>query len=456
MAARSLALPLLVCFVGAATVAARIPAPDPPQTDSQSQAQGTSSSSHKKPHHATLAEEEPSSPELAKVDELIRKPDYAGAETLLQKVVAADPGNYVAWFDLGFVENGLGKTDESIAAYRKSVAAKSDVFESNLNLGLQLAKANQPDAEHFLRVATRLTPSSHAAEGQARAWLSLAHVLEATKPEEAIDAYHQAALLRPKDPEPHLAAGLLLEKNQNFSDAESEYKQALALDPSSSDAAIGLANIYMRGRRFPEAEAALRKLVAAHPDQSSALVQLGRVLAAEGKNDEAIIELQAAARSNPHDASLQADLAELYVSAKRYDQAEIAYRTLLTQNPGDAALHDALGKALLEQKKFPEAQKEFLEAVRLKPDLGAAYGDLAFAASENKEYPLAIKALDARAKFLPEIPITYFLRASAYDHLKDIKRASVNYHLFLDTAKGKYPDQEWQAKHRLVALEPKK
>jgi len=32
----------------------------------------------------------------------------------------------------------------------------------------------------------------------------------------------------------------------------------------------------------------------------------------------------------------------------------------------------------------------------------------------------------------------------------------VNYRLFLEEAKGKYPDQEWQAKHRLIALEPKK
>ena len=139
------------------------------------------------------------------------------------------------------------------------------MFESNLNLGLQLAKAGSPDAEQFLRAATQLKPTSHVAEGQARAWLSLAHVLEATKPDEAIAAYRQAARLQPKDPEPHLAAGLLLEKEEKFADAEQEYKQALALEPST-DAVTGLANIYMRGRRFPEAEAELRKLVTARPD----------------------------------------------------------------------------------------------------------------------------------------------------------------------------------------------
>jgi hypothetical protein len=61
-----------------------------------------------------------------------------------------------------------------------------------------------------------------------------------------------------------------------------------------------------------------------------------------------------------------------------------------------------------------------------------------------------------RAKVLPDEAITYFMRASAYDNLKDFKKASLNYHLFLNTANGKYPDQEWQAKHRLIAIEPKK
>jgi len=236
---------------------------------------------------------------------------------------------------------------------------------------------------------------------------------------------------------------------------EDAYANALALDPSS-EAVTGLANIYMRSGRLPEADVELRKLVAAHPDQADPRIQLGRVLAAEGKNDDAIAELQAAVKLAPADVSLQRDLADLYVISKKYDQAEAAYRGLLAGSPNDAELHQSLGKALLEEKKFADAQKEFLAAVSLKPDLGTAYGDLAFAASENKDYPLTIKALDARVKYLPDEPVTYFLRASAYDHLKDVKQAAVNYHLFLNTAHGKYPDQEWQAKHRLIAIEPKR
>jgi tetratricopeptide (TPR) repeat protein len=433
-----------------------------PTTPAQPQKEGTSSSKsgHRKTgassgHHVRVEEEVAAPPELAKAETFIQKEDYAAAEPLLRKAIEGDPANYIAWFDLGFVENKLGKLDDSIAAYRKSVAAKPDVFESNLNLGIQLAKARQPDAEQFLRAATRLKPTAHVAEGQERAWLSLAHVLEATRREEAIGAYHQAAILQPKDPEPHVAAGLLFEKDDKFSDAVEEYKIALALDPAS-DALTGLANIYMRGRRFPEAEECLRKLVAAHPDQTAAHIQLGRVLAAEGKNDAAIAELQAGAKLSPADESVQRDLADLYAAAEKNDQAEAAYRALLAAHPGEAELHRGLGQCLLREKKFAEAEREFLATVKLKPDLGEAYGDLAFAAGENHDYVLTIKALDTRAKFLPETPITYFLRASAFDHLKDMKQAAANYHLFLNTANGKYPDQEWQARHRLITIEPKK
>ena len=67
-----------------------------------------------------------------------------------------------------------------------------------------------------------------------------------------------------------------------------------------------------------------------------------------------------------------------------------------------------------------------------------------------------IRSLDLRSKMLPETPMTYFLRASAYDHLRDFKNAAANFHLFLKVAGGKYPDQEWQATHRLIAIEPNK
>src|SRR5712692_5456812 len=456
-APRFLTYPLLALLGGTCVFARSQDKPSPPANSSTTQTihEKTGPNSSRTIRRTTILKEA-SSPELGQAEEAIQKQDYAAAEPLLQKVVDRDPNNYVAWFDLGFVENALGKVDTSIAAYRKSVAAKPDVFESNLNLGLMLAKAGQADAEQFLRAATKLKPTSHMEEGHARAWLSLAHVLEASKPDEAIEAYQQAAALQPKDPEPHLSAGLLLEKQNHFADAEQEYKQALAIDPSSTEALTGVGNIYMRGHRFTEAEDILRKLVALHPHDAGAHMQLGRMLAADGQNDSAIAELQIALKLAPDDTGAQRDLADLYATAGKYDQAEVQYRSLLAAKPNDPELHHGLGQAFLKQRKFAEAQQELLAAVKLKPDFGAAYGDLAIAANEAKNYELAIKALDARATLLGEIPVGYFMRATAYDHLHDYKQAAQNYHRFLEDANGRYPDQEWQARHRLIAIEPKK
>jgi len=395
-------------------------------------------------------------PELAKAEAALDKNDYATAEPLLQKVVAQNAANYRAWFDLGFLENAIGKRDEAIAAYRKAVAAKPDVFESNLNLGLMLARAGQPDAEQFLRAATKLTPTAQVNEGHARAWLGLAEVLENSQPDEAIAAYRQAGALRPKDPEPHLSAGLLLEKESHFADAAEEYNKALAIDPNSANAVAALANLYMRGHQFEKAEAMLRKLAVSRPQDPVVHLQLGRVMAAAGKDAEATTEFEAALKIAPSDADATRELAGLYLKAGKYDKAETAFRAILASNPKDADAHENLGQALMKLRKFPEAQKEFLALVQLKPNLGEGYGELAAAASENKDYVMTIRALDVRAKFLPEIPMTYFVRATAYDHLHDNKDAALNYHKFLEVDNGQYPDHEWQARHRLIAVEPKK
>ena len=395
-------------------------------------------------------------PEMAQAEAAMDKNDNSTAEPLLKKVVEHTAANYRAWFDLGFVENALGKPNEAIAAYRNAVKAKPDVFESNLNLGLMLAKADQPDAEQFLRAATTLKPTAQVDEGHARAWMGLARVLEASRPDDAIEAYRQVAALRPKDSGPRLSAGLLLEKESHFADAEEEYQEALEIDPASSDAVTALANLYMRGHQFEKAEDMLRKLVAEHPQDAVAHLQLGRILVAAGNNDAASAELEAALKIAPNDPAANRELVELYMKTGKYDKAEISYRALLVANPKDFELHEGLGQACMKLRKFAEAQKEFLIVVQLKPDLGDAYGELAGAASENQDYVLTIKALDARAKFLPEIPMTLFVRAISLDHLRDYKDAAVNYHKFLEVDKGQYPDHEWQARHRLLAIEPKK
>lgn len=405
--------------------------------------------------HRRVPAEDQSAEALSRAQKAIEHQDFATAERELKSALEADPKNARAWFGLGWIYAATGRTTDAIAAYRKSIEAAPNFFEPRLNLGLILARSGDAEAEPCLRAATQ-TDADHFPAAHANAWIALGHILETKAPGEAVAAFRKAAELNPLDTTAHFFAATAAEKSGDLPTAEQEYKAAAARDPKSADAVAGLAYIYSESKRLPEAEDALRKYLALDPQSAKAHQQLGRVLAAEGKVEDAEAEFEKALRLAPGDAQAERELAVLCAANRQFAKAEQHFRAALQKQPNDAELRHRLGTALLEQQKYEQAQTELLAAVNLKPDFGIAYGDLAFAASENKNYPLAIKALDARARLLPDIPATLFLRATAYDHLRAYKLAAASYRQFLAAANGKYPDQEWQARHRLIAIEPKK
>ncbi|HWR36279.1 MAG TPA: tetratricopeptide repeat protein [Clostridia bacterium] len=392
--------------------------------------------------------------DIQKAQAAIEQRDLASAEALLQEALKQDPQNYQAHFYLGYVYSNTNRRPEAIAAYRKSVAARPNLFESNLNLGMLLAADASPEASKYLKAATQLKPSGKQDEALARAWMSLGRVLESADRAGAVDAYQRAAELQPRNPAPHLELGQMLERHSDLAGAEKEYKVALTLDANSADPLASLANLYMRGKRLPEAESTIRELLKTQPGNANARVQLGRILAAQNKQDEAAAELEAALQLAPTDGDALRELASIQMKQKKFEAAAASYGTLVAKSPKDPDLRYALGSALMRVNKYPEAQQEFLTTIKLKPEWGEAYGELAVAASGNKDYNLTIRALDARAKILPEMAGTYFLRAVAYDHLGAVKEASDNYKQFLGVANGQFPDQEWQARHRLIAIDP--
>jgi tetratricopeptide (TPR) repeat protein len=154
----------------------------------------------------------------------------------------------------------------------------------------------------------------------------------------------------------------------------------------------------------------------------------------------------------PDNAAVDQMLADAYAQAGHPDKAEPLYAKMALADPGNEDILAAQGQNLLRERLYPQAQQVFEQAVKLKPGDGDAWSGLAFAASENKQYQVSLQALSMRAKYLPETPASYFLWATCYDNLHQRKSAQDYYQKFLASADGKFPDQEWQAKHRLVAL----
>ncbi|MGC2744495.1 MAG: tetratricopeptide repeat protein [Candidatus Angelobacter sp.] len=405
---------------------------------------------HKSPPAAT--DDDHAADALKSAESLLQKQQYAQAEEKLQALIVTQSKNPQAWFDLGFAQSHQGKTAEAITTYKKAVQLDPKWFEAQQNLGLALAKSGDfTAAATTLKIAVTLKPTIGGQQALAAAWLSLAQVTEQSQPQESLAAYQKAAELDPANSEAQLGAARLAERFGNTAAAEQQYlKLAAAGNNDSIEQLIGL---YLKQKRFADAETWLHKYIAANPQNAAAQLQLGKLLAAEGKSQEAIAILEPLYKASP-DPKLARDLASLYLETKQYPAAADLLRPLIQQSPTDAQLHLDYGTALMHQLKYPEAQPVLLKALQLNPGMVQAYSDLAYAAEQNKNYELTSRVLDARAKLQPETPATYFLRATAYDNLRMYKPAAANYKLFLGVAGGKFPDQEFQARHRLKAILP--
>ncbi|MGZ7094042.1 MAG: tetratricopeptide repeat protein, partial [Candidatus Angelobacter sp.] len=407
--------------------------------------------SHKS-HPQTATADDRAADALKDAESLLQNQQYSQAEEKLHTIVTQQAENPQAWFDLGFAQSHLGKTAEAITAYRKATQLDPKWFEAQQNLGLALAKSGDlTSAAAALKTAVTLKPTIGGPQALVGAWLSLAQVTEESQPQESLAAYQKAVELDPANSEAQLGAARMAERSGNTAAAEQQYlKLAEAGNNNSVERLIGL---YLKQKRYADAETWLHKYLAANPQNTAAQLQLGKLLAAEGKTQEAIAILGPVYKASP-DPKVARDLASLYLETKQYSAAADLLRPLIAQNPNDAQLHLDYGSALMHQLKYSEAQAVLLKAVQLKPNLVEAYFDLGYAAEQNKNYELTIRALDARAKLQPETPATYFLRATAYDNLRMYKPAAQNYKLFLGVAGGKFPDQEFQARHRLKAILP--
>lgn len=402
--------------------------------------------------HPQAATEDRAADVLKEAESLLQKQQFPQAEEKLQTIVTNQAENPQAWFDLGFAQSHQGKTTEAIAAYKKAVALDPKWFEAQQNLGLALAKSGDlPAAAAALKTAVTLKPTIGGQQALAAAWLSLAQVTEESQPQEALAAYQKAAELDPTNSEAQLGVARMAERSGSTAAAEQQYLKLAAA--GNNDSIEQLISLYLKQKRFSDAETWLHKYLAANPQNAAAQLQLGKLQAAEGKTQEAIATFEPLYKTSP-DPKIARELAGLYLETKQYPAAADLLRPLIAQSPNDAQLYLDYGSALMHQLKYAEAQAVLLKAVQLNPNLVGAYSDLAYAAEQNKNYELTIRVLDARAKLQPETPATLFLRATAYDNLRMYKPAATNYKLFLAAAGGKFPDQEFQARHRLKAILP--
>jgi tetratricopeptide (TPR) repeat protein len=415
---------------------------------------GQSAPDTKAPESSATGEAAPSA-QVAEAESLMGKSDWKTAEAKLTPWLADHPADARALFDAGYAADALGKGEEAAGFYRRAVAADPKRFEAHLSLGLLLARAGKlEEARGELQTATGLDAGDAGPGAKARAWRALAQIDRNGNPGEASNDLLEALKLSPETPDDTLLAAELAERSGQPDAAATAYRQLLSKDSGDVAANAGLAHILITRKEYADAEKLLRTALEKAPDDPAMNAQLAAALAAQNKA-EAVPLLQKLHAAHPEDQTITRMLAEVLDEAGNTAEADQLYTALLKGHPDDADLLIAHGQNLTRQQRFVEALAVFSRTTDVDSANPDGWSGLAFAASKTGKPEVTLHALTMRSKYLPDIPSTYFLWATSYDTLHDKAAAITYYHHFLEAAAGKYPNQEWQARQRLLLLEKK-
>jgi predicted Zn-dependent protease len=397
-------------------------------------------------------------PLLDQANEALDKHDYATALKLLTTLTEKSPKDAHLLYDLASTQDALDQTSAAEATYRRAIAADPKFFDPHLALGLLLARSGKPTEAHAeLLQATTLTPDNPALK--ARAYRALARIDQTANPSAASDELLQALKLSPETPDDILLSGELAEASGDSTAAQAAYRRLLTADPQNHDATAALTHLLLHQQKPDQAETLLTAALAKDPDNPTLNAQLASLYDKQGKTAQAIPIVQKLHTAHPDDTALTRLLARLYSRNQQHDEAERLYSMLVAGSPKDPTLLDDDADALIHLKNYAEAEALLKRAVAdpaafpSKDDLGNAASHLAFAASANNDPSVTLQALALRATVLANSPSSLFLAATAHDKLHHTKQAIDLYRQFLSVANGQFPDEEWEARHRLVTLE---
>jgi Flp pilus assembly protein TadD len=405
--------------------------------------------------------EEAANRQIAEAETALEHGDYTGAVAKLKVLAAARPKDARVLYDLGFAEDHSGDDAGAAKAYAGAIAADDSLAEPKVALGLLDARAGRTKAAHDELLAAA-NQSSAAPELRGRAYRALANLDEGENPIVANDELLEALKLTAETPADVLLGGVLAEQMGEPALAETAFRRVLVGNPADVEATAGLAHVLLLQKKTEDADGVITEGLKQHPGDPRLVAQAATIYAAEGKAAQAIPMLETLRKSDAGfaaNAEMTRVLAHLYESQNDEASAERLYEGLVGQTPGDPTLLDDLGSAQVRLGQYAAAEKTLGKAFGMRKEFddddlwGETAEHLAFAASKNNDPKLTLQALTARATVLSNTPASLFLEATAHDTLHEVKEARESYKAFLAVAGGKYPDQEFEARHRLVALE---
>lgn len=297
---------------------------------------------------------------------------WRDAESVFQRMIAVNPANYMAHYNLGNLCDRRKQPGLAIEHYQAAVAAEPNYAEAYCNLGgVLLRQGRRQDAIAAYETARRLRPDSMN-------YFNLANTLgDAGRLPEAVVAYREALRLNPKSSQAHHNLALILQRQGQNVAAIAEFRAAVEEQPDLEVAQYCLANLLAEAGNTQEAVGHYLAAERLNPGRAESYNGLGICYAMQGKFPEAEQQLRQAVTLTPENPAAQSNLGNALGAQNKMTEAIPHYEKALQINPKDFQTHYNLAISLIRQGKAAEAKVHLERALELHPDYPEAKSALA-------------------------------------------------------------------------------
>lgn len=256
------------------------------------------------------------------VTELFKQRQWAEAQAVLEKAVAAEPGNAEAWHSLGLTHLARNDAEQAVAALEKAA-------------GLEPAKG-----EYFLQLGHAYGLSAMKAGLFGK--LGFARKCKA--------AYDKAVALDPRNINARWSVMEYCRQAPGFVGGGMEGAYAQAAEIRKLDLRRGraaYASLYSAEKKYAEAFALYEAVLTEKPDDEDALFQVGRLAARSGEQlDRGLRGLQtlAAREGRPPDARTHTLIGQILEKLGDKAGARAAYETAIAIDPKSTQAIESLRK----------------------------------------------------------------------------------------------------------------
>ena len=177
-----------------------------------------------------------------------------------------------------------GAYDQAVSKFRKVIARDPSNFEAQFNLAIAYL-----NTERFSNAITEFRKAVNINPRSAEAWSNMAYAYEQLgKSDKALDALYRAVQSNPNNITARINLATVYGQKNRYDQAIAQYKQVIQMDGTNLDAHVNLAKCLISKNKLKDAEHYLKGAIAINPNDGEAYWELGNLQS--GKNNDAALK----------------------------------------------------------------------------------------------------------------------------------------------------------------------